>query len=291
MVEKLGAGRYFGHQQGSREIAGLSLTETRYAPGTRLPEHSHEQAYFCLVLGGTFTEWVAGRARACRPSTLLYHPPRELHSDDFHEHEGLCFNLELGPQWLARTRERLPIFLEPALFDGGPLPNLCSQIYSELHRLDSASVLAIEGLTLEVLAQMSRRGLDRPARPVPGWLTEVRALLQDRFSEPLTLATLAHQVGVNPTHVARAFRQHFGCTVGGFVRRLRIEFARSRVVASEDPLVEVAVAAGFFDQSHFTRTYKRLTGMSPAAHRAACRARKSGASARPSYKNSPEPRG
>jgi AraC family transcriptional regulator len=56
--------------------------------------------------------------------------------------------------------------------------------------------------------------------------------------------------------------------VGEYVRRVRVEFARDAVVNTDAPLVEIAYRAGFADHSHFTRTFKRLTGMTPYEFRA-----------------------
>jgi len=72
---------------------------------------------------------------------------------------------------------------------------------------------------------------------------------------------------MQPPSLARAFRRRYGCTVGEYVRRLRIEFACRELAGSEKPLASIAQNAGFFDQSHFSKTFKLLTGQSPAAYR------------------------
>jgi len=57
-----------------------------------------------------------------------------------------------------------------------------------------------------------------------------------------------------------------------FVRQLRIEYACHELATSELPIVDIALSAGFFDQSHFTRTFKRLTGIVPSQYRQSLRA-------------------
>jgi AraC family transcriptional regulator len=59
--------------------------------------------------------------------------------------------------------------------------------------------------------------------------------------------------------------------VGDYVRKLRIEYACHELVASARPIVDIALAAGFCDQSHFTRTFKLAVGSSPSQYRAALR--------------------
>ena len=71
---------------------------------------------------------------------------------------------------------------------------------------------------------------------------------------------------MQPPMLALSHRR-YGCTVGEYVRRLRIEFACRELSDSEKPLAFIAQNAGFFDQSHFSKTFKLLTGQSPAAYR------------------------
>jgi AraC family transcriptional regulator len=76
-------------------------------------------------------------------------------------------------------------------------------------------------------------------------------------------------VGVHPVYLASEFRKHFGCTIGEYVRKLRVEFACRRISESDSPLSDIAIAAGFSHQSHFSRTFKAVTGMTPAGYRTA----------------------
>jgi AraC family transcriptional regulator len=69
------------------------------------------------------------------------------------------------------------------------------------------------------------------------------------------------------------FRQEYGCTLGDYLRNLRIGFASRRLATSSAPLAEIALAAGFADQSHFTKAFRRATGMTPVAWRRHFRSR------------------
>jgi AraC family transcriptional regulator len=91
--------------------------------------------------------------------------------------------------------------------------------------------------------------------------------VHDRFNDPLSLEAIAAAVGVHPSHLARVFRQQHQCTVGEYVRRLRLEFACHHLTTSDTPLAEIALAAGFADQSHFTKTFRRHIGTPPAQFR------------------------
>jgi AraC family transcriptional regulator len=149
------------------------------------------------------------------------------------------------------------------------MPVLTMRIYKEFRLMDSASALSIEALTLEVLAQATRRNLEGWPSPAPRWLREARDLIHEQFSQPVSLSSIAETVGVHPAHLAKTFRKHYHCTVGEYIRRLRLDYAVQELTRSNQSLAEIALAAGFYDQSHFTHAFKLHTGMTPAEVRAA----------------------
>ena len=128
---------------------------------------------------------------------------------------------------------------------------------------------------LELMAEAWRSSVKFSARTPPHWLELAREILHDQFSEHLTLSDIARSVGVHPVYLASGFRHHYRCSVGEYLRRLRIEFACREISATDAPLVDVALAAGFSHQSHFSRTFKRLTGQTPAKYRAQSKMRSS----------------
>ena len=117
------------------------------------------------------------------------------------------------------------------------------------------------------LIAASRRDKRKTERNPPAWLGRLKEFLRENFSEPPGLNELAKAVDVHPTHLARVFRQYERCTVGDYIREVRVDYAHRRLLTSNEPLIEIALAAGFADQTHFTRSFKRVTGMTPAEYR------------------------
>ena len=99
----------------------------------------------------------------------------------------------------------------------------------------------------------------------------MREILHERFLEPPSAHEVATEVGVHPSHLARAFRATYGDSLGGYARGLRLDWAAERLVRTDEPLVVLAADAGFVDQSHFTRAFKRRFGLTPARYRRAHR--------------------
>lgn len=83
----------------------------------------------------------------------------------------------------------------------------------------------------------------------------------------ITVAQLARHADLSPSQLQREFRRLFGITPGEYVLRTRLLMARRRLEITTDPIGRVARECGFYDQSHFTRTFKRHVGMPPLAYR------------------------
>ena len=144
------------------------------------------------------------------------------------------------------------------------LPWLGHRIAAELAAPDAAAPLALHAAALELLATIGRAPDGPPPRP---WLDEVADCIHDRRFERVTLAELAAVGGVHRAHLVRAFRARFGVSVGTYMRRERIQWASRALCNSDAPIAEIALQAGFADQSHFTRTFVRHMGVSPGRYR------------------------
>lgn len=252
---------------------GLTLSESVYPASFKMPPHSHQFPYLGIVLAGRYDESVGRRRRSCGPLTTAFHPAGESHSVVFHSARTRIFRLQMGPSWAERVREYTRAPSSSLEYKGGPLAWLVLRLHSEFRLRDEWSRLAIEGLALEIMAELARAGEGSSKAAAPEWLEQAREILTARLSQTPSLADLARSLGVHPVHLAREFRRRFRCTIGEYIRQRRIEFACREISNTEAPLTQIALAAGFYDQSHFSNTFRRLTGLTPAAYRAICRSR------------------
>lgn len=265
---KLERGRFYGSTLREREMVGFGLTETIYSRHCRIPRHSHERPYFGLILRGTYSEEYDSKTRICKPSMVVYHPPDEVHSQNFCQTDGRLFRIEVCPQWLEDLNKKVLFQNKSADFYDNIVCRLAMRLYYEFCELDAASPLVIEGLALEIMGEVSRSSTIASERTPPRWLQQAKEMIRSHRFECLTLSQIALVVGVHPVYLAREFRRHYRCTVGEYIRRLRIEAACREMIESEAPLAAIAVGCGFHDQSHFSRTFKRIMGTTPAAYRA-----------------------
>ena len=253
-------------------MGGFHLQEFAQPPYHRLPWHEHRNASICFVVSGAYAERMRAHDHECPPHSMVFKPAAERHADEFGREGATSLLIEIGPERLRTLDSVSDITARPSLARSAKLAMLGHQIYREFLWSDGLSPLAVEGLILEVLVEAARAGREESARPRPRWLRQVHELIHETAGQPLTLSSIAREVGIHPAHLARTFRAHYRRSIGDYVRRLRIERAARDLLASHTSIAEIACRAGFFDQSHFSRVFRDHTGLTPAAFRAAARA-------------------
>jgi AraC-like DNA-binding protein len=112
----------------------------------------------------------------------------------------------------------------------------------------------------------------------PGWHRDTRgftpqalerlvASVDDNLASPPSLQALALQSGLSTGHFARKFRLSCGMSLGHFILQRRVRRALDQIRSSTTPLCTLALDLGFDSQSHFTRVFRSLTGMTPGRFR------------------------
>jgi len=244
----------------------FAVVEAWFPAGEVLPRHTHERPSFAIMLGGSFELQLTTRAHDCPPTAVFTEPAGEPHANLMGPRGAHVVVVQPDP---ARTDLYRPfgrILERPAHIHHAGIAERAARLASELDRPDDLSLLSAEGAVLEMFVTMARLGGWRERRPPP-WLLRAQELLHARFTEPLRLADVAREVEVHPAHLARAFRAHFRMSMGPYVRRLRLDWAAGELGRSDLPLAAVALTAGFADQSHFTRAFKRYLGVTPNVYR------------------------
>lgn len=151
---------------------------------------------------------------------------------------------------LKRTppADELGLVLEPWSYDRSPGTEVVQQV--------------VDALMVELLVSFVRR-INASKRVAPSWVQQIASSIRNDPSHPHKLEELSKLVGYHPVHIARTFREFTGKTVGEFVRCARLDLARALLADNRLSISEIAQMAGFTDQSHLNRLFRRCFNLTP----------------------------
>jgi|SRR5580704_10169738 AraC family transcriptional regulator len=246
---------------GKVETHSIKIEKVEYAAGFCLARHSQAFPFLACTLEGVHWSSHGHGGHVCRPGTVRFLPAGEPHENYFPS-RSRCLLVKLRDPLLERAREFSALPRMPGELASPTVAMLCKLLHRELRHNDDLSPLSVDGLSLQLLLAGAEEPM-WPAAPIPAWLRRTWEMLHEESASRLTLAELARRAGRHPVQVCRQFHYRFQCTIGEYVRRLRVGRAQSLLASSELDLAEIALACGFSDQSHFSRAFRRLTGMPP----------------------------
>jgi len=210
------------HALESRELAGFRMTESLYPARLRQPRHSHTLPSFSFVLAGSYLETFAARPAMRQPSTLVFHPPQESHAVEYEDRPVRILSVRMDAPRFSYFTDHAAIFESHVSARTETINWIGHRLYKEFRHADDLSTLAVEGLVCDALVEAVRTHA-RSKVSSPSWLRQAEDYLRDNFSQPFRFEDVAKAAGVHPAHLSRVFRRNHGCTVGEYVRRLRLE--------------------------------------------------------------------
>jgi AraC family transcriptional regulator len=237
-----------------------------------------------VVRRGAFIRRSAGREVFIDPGTVAFHEPDQCYRVRHPLGGDTCSAFQLTP----RAAAELTFPAEQDELEGPPVrfPRAVAPLDGRaflLHRLavqaarDPASTpLEIEELAVGFLrAAMASaservtasRPTDRANRQAAEYAVRAREVVARRFREPLTVGTIALEVGCSPFHLHRIVTAVAGVPLHRSVLRLRLRDALERLLATSDSVSAIAYATGFASHSHLTDAFRREYGQSPSAVR------------------------
>lgn len=232
-----------------RSSSAVTIFESVHASGELLRYHGHGSAFATIVLEGAYTEVCNDIPSACPSGTIVVHDYAEEHADYFTA-AGRCLNVEL---------ERPARHVLPAAAISSDLRAAVDGLVRAFYRRSSECSLARSA------ARVQRLLNGRPApvpRTEPWWLEYVVARFDWAGAAPLRDA--AALADVHPVHFSREFHRKTGETPSAFRRRARVRRASELLLATNERIAGIALACGFNDQSHLTRTFQGVLGLAPA---------------------------
>ncbi|MER9334471.1 AraC family transcriptional regulator [Mesorhizobium sp. M0293] len=244
--------------------AGMERIEARFH-GSAFDLHRHDTYAIGVTLHGVQTFRYLGVARHSLPGQIIVLHPDELHDGGAGTEDGLRYRM---------------LYLEPSLMldclGGASLPfvgdgvvtdaTFCATLLSALGPLEQElDELFVDDFLTQLMQSLTRHA-GQPAKPMTktAWRAAMltRDYLTENLARPVRSGELEAVTGLDRYALSRHFRAAFSTSPHRFLVMRRLQSAR-RMIAAGEPLAQIAVEAGFSDQSHFIRQFKKAFGMTP----------------------------
>ena len=249
----------------SYSLDDVTFREVVYPDGFDMAKHEHEHDCLVSVLDGVLTGNMGTSSLIADRSTLFFVPAGQPHTNQFHKNVK-TFDIVLSDSYSEKFQDFLGTDKGFSIWERGLPTMIVSRMFREFMVPDHATSLILTGLTMELLGETSRSQRPKESE-APPWLAKSVEFIHNNLSTQFSIEEIGTNIGIHPAHLSRVFRKHLGCTVGDYLRQLRIERASYLMLNTNLSLVELAFDSGFADQSHFSRSFKASIGMSPREYR------------------------
>lgn len=248
----------------ARHIPEVELVSAAYRDRS-FPEHAHEEYVIGAITTGAELLAVGGQTWLADTGSVLRLHPGEVHANTAQGPETLRYSVLYVP------RDTLLGCFDAALDLRFPTPVVWNP---RLHRIVCETHATLSSPTADKLAQES--ALATLARMIGGHpiqamagdpipsdaVDQARRYIEDNLLENFGLGDLSRLTGLSPFHLVRSFKKAVGLSPVAYRNQRRIFAARQRLIDGQ-ATAEVALDLGYADQSHFTRHFQRLIGISP----------------------------
>jgi len=243
---------------------GIERIEAHFH-GNAFDLHRHDTLAIGVTLSGVQRFHYRGAVQHSLPGQVIVLHPDEMHDGGAGTEDGLRYRI---------------LYLEPSLLlgclDGAPLPFVRDAVVSDtalrgtllsaLSPLDEELDELFVGDFVAELAQHLGRHAGQKAKPMGKTAWRAAALARDYLEEnaerPVRSDELEAVTGLDRYALSRHFRATYSTSPHRFLLMRRLQRAR-RMIEVGEPLAEMAVGAGFSDQSHFNRHFKKAFGLTP----------------------------
>lgn len=243
---------------------GLERIEARFA-GDGYDLHRHDTYAIGMTLHGVQTFWYRGQRRYSLPGNIIVLHPDEIHDGGAGTDDGLRYRmLYLEPSLALQSLRAgsLPFVKDPVFADPAMAAILSAALDNLDEELDELAVDDIISRLTQGLARHARQNV-KPLGPAAVRQTELaRDYLEEHALRLVRSGELEAVSGLDRYTLSRHFRALYATSPHRFLLMRRLQRAREMIKAGH-PLAEIAAAAGFTDQSHLNRQFKKAFGLTP----------------------------
>ncbi|CAL2103249.1 AraC family transcriptional regulator [Tenacibaculum sp. 190130A14a] len=258
---KLTKGNFFGNHYQKVIYNGICITDTEYIHD-KVDWHYHETPYFTYILQGEVYEENKKEGYYLSPGDLVFHNWQDAHFNTKPPKYTRGFHIEISPDWFENNH--LPFEKnQGSIHILNPLvKQFINKIFIESKIQDTESFLSIEMLLSGSLDFSQEQNNTLHKKP-PLWVLQLRDILHSKEIASLSLNELATLLNIHPVYLSRKFPQYFNSTIGNYIRTQKVNKALILIAQNKLSMTEICYECGFFDQSHFINSFKRIYQQSP----------------------------
>lgn len=252
-------GEYSGEIIQQIKTESVIITNTVYSNKKNNPNwHSHENLHICLVFQGGKVDTKHTTKYAKKSGSIFFYHSDEEHRWITTQPISKSINIEISEDFLKQYNYT-EFQIKEAIEKGFYTKSLILKMQQEMLINEKESYLSIQSLLLELVSKSEKSSNNNP----PKWIDHLHQLLRDNWEAEMPLSEMAQTLKIHPVTISKNFRKYFGCTLGEYRRKLKIEKSIELIKTSNESLSQIAFHCGFADQSHFIRNFKLNTGFLP----------------------------
>ena len=255
----------------------LPFIEARYVQDGRkvcYARHAHDTFSIGAITAGR-SSYINGRAReTVGAGAVAVMNPEDVHACNPVADQAWSYHmLYVDRNWLAGLQHELGLDANEDFHPFSTTVSTDPRLYAGLNQLaglladTQASPLHKQIRSVAFFSQLQQQ-LDPAARPAQGSALKRRqaaAVISDNLGQTLSLEQICAAAGLSPSYLIRAFQQRYGLTPHAYLVNRRLQYGQAQLRRGR-PIVDVALEAGFADQAHFQRTFKRFLAATPGQY-------------------------
>lgn len=239
-----------------------SIREYTVSGPHNIPKIERNRLHIGILMAGTYLSEGIFEFSVKAPAVIVYPPGSRAGARFAPSHHHFMW-LSIERSWYQQSDYKLSLPRHPTAFYTGSPALRAAQLTTAYFDGSSDSAVTLESILHELVESFSEEKI-LESRPPPWWDKCLEAIHHDPSAR---LSYLAANVEIDPSYLCRTFRKHMGCTVSEFSLRLRIATAARALARGTGTISTIAQENGFYDQSHFCRHFRRLTGLNPYSYR------------------------
>ncbi|MBX3113037.1 MAG: helix-turn-helix transcriptional regulator [Fimbriimonadaceae bacterium] len=253
-------GEFHGDVIASTLCDDVMFAITRRNRSVSVPVHYHDYYSIRTLISGVHHYTMDdGTIRHSIPNVWYWSPPNTPHEHEACESDIVSIGIQIP---VNRMQE---VDIPPrAQLRGDTAQHTIRIIQEQLITTASTRILLA---TMDLIIGCLMQGTEHFEEDWPAWLTPVKTSIDNDFLKVQSVNEIAASANVHPSHLARTFRKHFGQPITEYIRDRKLEWCYQKVQTTDWKLGQIASVAGFADQAHFCRVFKRRYGRSPSDFR------------------------